>query len=254
MSKNKLYRFAEMETFQHVIQPNIQQALQKTFPLRGKWAKDFFKNDKPIVLELGCGKGEYTVGLARLFPDVNFIGIDIKGARMWRGAKTAANEGLQNVAFLRTHIELVAHFFAENEVSEIWLTFPDPQIKKERKRLSSSLFLRAYAKFLKPNAPIHLKTDSQMLHHYTLALVEENGLELAAATADLYQSDMLTEVLSIQTFYEKQATAQGKTITYCKFYLSDNQQITTPKNFDEAAWREREPRLKLITLTPSGNE
>src|SRR5574344_1931578 len=163
MGKDKLKRFAENLTFPNMFQQQFKQVQQEGFALRGKWAKDFFKNENPIVLELGCGKGEYTVGLAKMYPDKNFIGIDIKGARMWTGAKEADDASLKNVAFIRTHIEFIQRFFAEGEIAEIWLTFPDPQMKKLRKRLTSTRFLMAYHQLLKPQGVIHLKTDSSFM-------------------------------------------------------------------------------------------
>ncbi|HAT65760.1 MAG TPA: tRNA (guanosine(46)-N7)-methyltransferase TrmB, partial [Flavobacteriaceae bacterium] len=167
-SKNKLKRFKENETFANVIQPSREVLLEKNFDLKGNWKKDFFKNDHPLVLELGCGKGEYSVNLAKEFPQKNFLGIDIKGARFWRGAKTALEEGLKNVGFLRTQIELIEHCFAENEVDEIWITFPDPQIKYKRTkhRLTNEEFLDKYRKVIRPKGVIHLKTDSEFMHGY----------------------------------------------------------------------------------------
>ncbi|HPV56712.1 MAG TPA: tRNA (guanosine(46)-N7)-methyltransferase TrmB, partial [Tenuifilaceae bacterium] len=177
MAKNKLRRFAENETFENLFQPTMSDVMNGDFHLKGKWRSDYFKNSNPIVLELGCGKGEYSVGLAKMFPEKNFIGADIKGARLWRGAKTAVEEKMSNVAFIRTRIEHIASFFAPEEVDEIWVTFPDPQPreKKSKKRLTSSRFLNHYAKFLKPNGIVHLKTDSQALHAYTKAVIEYNN-------------------------------------------------------------------------------
>ena len=176
-SKNKLKRFSENETFDNVFQPTREEVVGDQFPLKGKWNKEFFKNDNPIVLELGCGKGEYSVGLAERFPEKNFIGIDIKGARFWRGAKTAIETGMNNVAFVRTQIELIHHIFTQNEVSEIWITFPDPQIKYKRTkhRMTNAAFLDNYKKILKPNGLMHLKTDSEFMHGYTLGLLHGLG-------------------------------------------------------------------------------
>ena len=168
MGKNKLAKFADLETYPHVFQmPSSQVREGVVFPLRGCWGRDFFHNDHPIVLELGCGKGEYTVGLARLFPGKNFIGVDIKGARIWTGAKQSLESGMANVAFLRTDIEMINHFFAADEVSEVWLTFPDPQMKKATKRLTSTNFMRLYQQMVKPGGLVHLKTDSNFLFTYT---------------------------------------------------------------------------------------
>ena len=219
MGKNKLRRFAENETFENVIQPKFQEIFETTYKWSGKWGKEFFKNENPIVLELGCGKGEYSVGLARKFTEKNFMGVDIKGARMWRGAKTAIEEGMKNVGFLRTQIELIKSFFAKNEVSEIWITFPDPQLKKRRhkKRLTSSRFLNNYRNFLKEDGIVHLKTDSYELYEYTRELIAYNNLEVLVDTDDLYNSGKADDILSIRTFYEGQYLEQGKKITYLKF-------------------------------------
>lgn len=222
MGKNKLRRFAENETFENLIQPPLHQVFNADYYLKGQWHSVFFKNQNPIVLELGCGKGEYTVGLARMFPQKNFIGIDIKGARMWRGAKTATEEGLSNVAFIRTRIEHIKSFFAANEVDELWVTFPDPQPRpsKATKRLISSRFLNYYVHFLKPGAVVHLKTDSQPLHSYTKALVEQNNLKMLVCTSNLYSEVTNDPILGIKTFYEQQFLEQGLPITYIRFELS----------------------------------
>lgn len=188
-SKNKLKRFRENETFDNVFQPTREETLSGNFSYRGNWAKDYFKNDHPIVLELGCGKGEYTVALAKQSPDKNFIGIDIKGARFWRGAKTAVEEGIGNAAFLRTQIELVAGLFAPGEVDEIWITFPDPQIKYKRTkhRMTNMSFLDTYKKILKPGGTMHLKTDSEFMHGYTLGLLHGLGYEVEYANHNIYK-------------------------------------------------------------------
>ncbi len=220
-SKNKLKRFKENEGFDNVIQPH-REVVKEGFSLKGNWS-DHFGNDHPIVLELGCGKGEYTVGLARQSPGKNFIGIDIKGARLWRGAKTALEQNLENVAFLRTQIELVDHLFAENEVSEIWITFPDPQIKYKRTkhRMTNQDFLSKYKRILSPGGLLHLKTDSEFMHGYTLGLLHGLGLEINYANHDVYKNEgSPKEVLNIQTFYEKQYLEQGKAITYIQFKVS----------------------------------
>ena len=221
-SKNKLKRFKENETFTNVFQPTREEVVGDQFPLKGKWSADFFKNDNPIVLELGCGKGEYSVGLAERFPDKNFIGIDIKGARFWRGAKTAVESGMNNVAFVRTQIELINHIFAENEVSEIWITFPDPQIKYKRTkhRMTNAEFLERYKKILKPSGLMHLKTDSEFMHGYTLGLLHGLGHEVIYANHNIYKNEGApAEVTGIQTFYESQYLEVNKPITYIKFRI-----------------------------------
>ena len=221
-SKNKLKRFKENETFKNVIQPTREELVKKDFVLKGKWNKDFFKNDNPLVLELGCGKGEYSVELGRKYPNKNFIGIDIKGARFWRGAKTALEENITNVGFLRTQIELVDHAFAPNEVDEIWITFPDPQIKYKRTkhRMTNSDFLQRYKSILKPDGVVNLKTDSEFMHGYTLGLLQGAGHEILYANHDVYkQEGSPEEVTSIQTFYESQYLEQNKPITYIRFKI-----------------------------------
>lgn len=219
-SKNKLKRFKENETFPNVIQPTRQEVTDG-FSLKGNW-KTHFKNENPIVLELGCGKGEYTVGLAKRNPGKNFIGIDIKGARFWRGAKTALEEDLPNVAFLRTQIELVDLLFGKDEVTEIWITFPDPQIKYKRTkhRMTNAAFLEKYRHILKPNGLVHLKTDSEFMHGYTLGLLHGLGLEVIYANHDVYKNEgSPKDVLDIQTFYENQYLEKGKPITYIQFRI-----------------------------------
>ncbi|MGB5360850.1 tRNA (guanosine(46)-N7)-methyltransferase TrmB [Eudoraea sp.] len=218
-SKNKLKRFQQNKTFSHVIEPGRDELMEGKFPLKGKW-KSFFNNDNPIVLELGCGKGEYTVGLAKLDSSRNFIGIDIKGARLWRGAKTALEDNLGNVAFLRTQIELIDLIFAENEVDEIWITFPDPQLKYKRTkhRLTNKAFLDKYKIILKDEGVINLKTDSEFMHGYTLGLLHGLNCEILYANHDVYKNEgSPKEVMDIQTFYEKQYLEKGKPITYIKF-------------------------------------
>ena len=221
-SKNKLKRFRENEEFANVIQPSREELTDNSFELKGNWSKDFFKNENPIVLELGCGKGEYTVALARQNPNKNFIGIDIKGARFWRGAKTALEEGLHNVAFIRTQIELIEYIFAKREVSEIWITFPDPQIKYKRTkhRLTNADFLNRYKEILKVDGLMHLKTDSEFMHGYTLGLLHGQGQEVLYAHHDIYKNEYSPkEVTGIQTFYEKQYLEKGKPITYIQFKI-----------------------------------
>lgn len=217
MGKNKLAKFANMEEYPHVFQYPFSVLQEKGFEMKGKWNELFFKNDNPIVLELGCGKGEYTVGLAKLFPEKNFIGVDIKGARMWTGAKQSLEEGLPNVAFLRTHIELITHFFAAREVSEIWITFPDPQMNKVSKRMTSTRFMKLYRQILKDDGIVHLKTDSNFMFTYTCAMVKENSLPVLFETDDLYHSGLADDILKIQTFYEQQWLARGLNIKYIKF-------------------------------------
>ena len=224
MGKNKLVRFAENKTLPNVIQPTRDEAI-KGFCLKGKWKKDYFHNDNPIVLELGCGRGEYTVELAKLFPDKNFIGIDIKGARFWFGAKETHISNMKNIAFLRTQIELIEYFFDTDEVDEIWITFPDPQIKYKRTkhRLTNPEFLNRYKKILKDDGIIHLKTDSEFLYGYTLGLLQGLEHEIISAHHDIYgapEYEPGTPLLrEIKTYYEGLFSAKGKTITYIKFRL-----------------------------------
>jgi len=220
-SKNKLKRFQENETFKNVIQPTRDEVLNN-FSHKGKW-HSFFGNNNPLIVELGCGKGEYTVALARQNPDKNYIGIDIKGARFWRGAKTAMEENLPNVAFVRTQIELVDYIFAANEISEIWITFPDPQIKYQRTkhRMTNTTFLKRYFNVLKEDGIINLKTDSEFMHGYTLGLLHGEGHEVLYANHNVYHnSGAPKEVTEIQTFYENQYLAVDKAITYIKFRLN----------------------------------
>lgn len=213
MGKDKLRRFAEIALFENVIE------LEDGKKLKGKWSEGHFKNSNPVILELGCGKGEYTVNLAKLFPGINFIGLDYKGNRIWRGAKTALEEGIPNVAFLRIQIENLLDYFTEKEVSEIWITFPDPQpqISREKKRLTSPRFLEMYRSLLKKGGAVHLKTDSDSLYSYTLEKVNQLGFKLDVSTADLYNSEFADEVLSIKTYYEKKYLAHNKNINYLKF-------------------------------------
>ncbi len=221
-SKNKLRRFRENETFSNVFQPNRDTLVNKEFTLKGHWNKTFFKNENPLVLELGCGKGEYSIALAKRYPNKNFIGIDIKGARFWRGAKTAVEEHIPNVAFLRTQIELIDFAFAQNEVDEIWITFPDPQIKYKRTkhRMTNSEFLKRYKQILKPEGVVNLKTDSEFMHGYTLGLLHGEGHEVIYANHNIYkQEGSPDEVTSIQTFYESQYLEINKPITYIRFKI-----------------------------------
>lgn len=222
MGHHKLQRFAENLTFPNLFQVGFHQLEQEGFALRGHWS-DHFGNDNPITLELGCGKGDYTIALARIHPDRNYIGVDIKGARLWRGAKTAVEEPLPNVAFIRTHIELIDRFFAADEVSEIWVTFCDPQPKKPNKRLTSPRFLDTYARILAPHSTLHLKTDSRELYDYTLnEVLPARDVEVVASTDDLYNTvvDTLAEAKMTQTFYERMFLAEGKPITYLQWKTS----------------------------------
>lgn len=218
-SKNKLKRFKENATFKNVVQPKREEIEGGSFPLKGRW-NSHFGNDNPIVLELGCGKGEYTIGLAQMHSHMNFIGVDIKGARLWRGAKTALENNMGNVAFLRTQIELIDQLFEENEVTEIWITFPDPQIKYKRTkhRMTNEVFLKKYEHILIDQGVMHLKTDSEFMHGYTLGLLQGTQREVIYANHDVYKNEgSPLEVLAIQTFYEKQYLERGKPITYIKF-------------------------------------
>ncbi|MGV8092033.1 MAG: tRNA (guanosine(46)-N7)-methyltransferase TrmB [Mangrovibacterium sp.] len=228
MGKNKLKKFAEMTTFKNVIQAPFYHLDQPDHELKGNWNRDFFKNDQPLILELGCGKGEYTVSLASRFPDRNFIGIDIKGARMWKGAKHALDWNIHNAGFLRTNIEIIEKFFEPGEVEQIWLTFPDPQMKNSRRRLTATNFMEKYRKILNPDGIIHLKTDSSFQFRYTLEMVKENKLKILACTDDLYQSELLDDVLSIQTFYEKQWRERGILIKYLAFQIGNGEPLREP--------------------------
>lgn len=221
MGKNKLERFREMRTFDRVFQPDFEEVFRKDHPLKGKWKQEVFRNDHSLTLELGCGKGEYTINLARKYPERNFIGIDIKGARIWKGARTANEQDLRNVAFIRTRIELINSFFSRNEVQEIWITFPDPQLKKRRnkKRLTAPRFLNQYREFLSDNGLVHLKTDNAVLYRYTHLLAMHNGLEISAATDNLYGSGLADEIRSIRTFYETRFLEEGAVIHYLAFRL-----------------------------------
>ena len=223
MGKGKLAKFADMRDYPHVFEYPFSVVDNVPFEMKGNWNRDFFKNDNPIVLELGCGRGEYTVGLGRMYPDKNFIGVDIKGARMWTGATDALNEGMKNVAFLRTNIEIIDRFFAEGEVSEIWLTFSDPQMKKVTKRLTSTYFLERYRQFLCDGGLVHLKTDSNFLFTYTEELLLANSIEPVVKTRDLYGMSVEGEEIacasSIQTYYESMWRARGIDIKYLCFRL-----------------------------------
>jgi tRNA (guanine-N7-)-methyltransferase len=231
MGKNKQKRFAENLTFNNLIQPEFGDAFRRDHPMKGRWGTDFFGNDHPVTLELGCGRGEYTVALAEMFPERNFIGVDIKGARMWRGAKTATERGMANVGFLRTRIEVIDSFFAAGEVSEIWITFPDPQLNKNRvkKRLTAPGFLARYARFLPPDGRVNLKTDSHHLHDYTLAVAAANGLTVDFASADIYGEGVADRVLSIRTAYESRFLDEGRAITYMRFAPGGRTEFAVPE-------------------------
>ncbi len=222
MSKGKLQKFAEVQTFNNVLQPSFEDVFNKDYRLKGKWKENFFCNNNPIVLELGCGKGEYTVNLAGLFPEKNFIGVDIKGARIWKGAKSAIQQSRKNVAFIRTRIDFITSLFTKDEIEEIWITFPDPQPKKAHKRLTSSRFLERYQAVLKQGGTVNLKTDDDALYFYTLDLVKFNGLCIHAHTEDVYNSQYADNTLSIKTFYEQMWLKEGLTIKYIKFELPPN--------------------------------
>jgi len=225
MAKNKLRKFAEMKAFENVFEPTLNEETIRSFPLKGKWRTDYFKNDNPIVLELGCGKGEYTIGLAKHYPNRNFIGVDIKGARMFVGAKEALEGKLDNVAFLRAKIDFIESYFSENEIDEIWLTFSDPQPIKPRKRLTSELFINRYKRILKEGGLVHLKTDSDLLFESTEEEIKTHQYDLVELTWDLYKSlpddldDTIKDILHIKTHYEQLFTAKGSVIKYCSFRI-----------------------------------
>ena len=250
MGKGKLKKFADMAQYPNVIEHHYSVADATPFEMRGNWHRDFFKNDNPIVLELGCGRGEYTVELARRFPDKNFIGVDIKGARMWTGATDAIKNNLTNVGFLRTTIEIIDHFFAAGEVSEIWLTFPDPQMKKYTKRLTSSLFLERYSRILAPDAIIHLKTDSNFMFTYTKYVTEVNALPVVECIDNIYAQESVSDILSIRTYYESQWLERGITIKYISFGLAGKTTFTEPCveiELDEYRSYNRSKRSSLLT-------
>ncbi|MGE0561418.1 MAG: tRNA (guanosine(46)-N7)-methyltransferase TrmB [Flavobacteriales bacterium] len=221
----KISRWKEMESFPNVIEPKFYDVFEKDHPYKGNWRQEVFKNSNPIVLELGCGRGEYSVGLGQHYPDKNFIGLDIKGARIWKGAKQALDQNLRNIFFIRTHIDLITSFFAPNEVDEIWITFPDPQPQKTRarKRLTAPMFIDRYKKLLKPNGIIHLKTDNEGFFRYTLEEIERNNFNLIEHTFNLYNEDLKNldsktqDILSIKTYYENLFSQKGHKIHYLKF-------------------------------------
>lgn len=232
MGKNKIARWAELETFKNVFQPGTGVQAGKEHPLKRKWRTEVFKNNNPLILELGCGKGEYTTGLAAMFPDNNYIGVDIKGARMWRGAKNAHEAQMPNVAFLRTRIEFIDKFFGEDEIDEIWLTFPDPQTGKRNsnKRLTCPWFLNKYRLFLKDNGIVHLKTDNDELFDYTLRLAKRNNLSMTYSAKDLYSGEISDKILSIRTHYELLYLKDGIKIKYLAFRLGKKNTIHNGTN------------------------
>lgn len=233
MGKNKLKKFADLEDNKLVFQYTFSRLQNEPFPLKGKWHREFFGNDNPIVLELGCGKGEYTVGLARQFPDKNFIGIDIKGARIWTGASEALRSGMTNVAFVRTSIELLEQFFAPGEVAEIWITFPDPQMKKASKRLTGTRFVEMYRRLLSPGGLIHLKTDSPFLFAYTNMMTAHNGLAVEESVSDLYAARAEGDpILNIRTHYEQQWLDRGLSIKYIRFSPQSRAPLAEPPEVD----------------------
>ena len=245
MGKGKLKKFRENETFACLVQPTTEEVLNRDHPLKGNWHRDMFHNDHPIVLELGCGKGEYTVALGERFPEKNYIGIDIKGARLWKGAKYATEHSMGNVAFLRTRVEFIESLFGPDEISEIWITFADPQERKPRKRLTHPRFLESYRRMLAPEGIIQLKTDSRLLHHFTRETVLQNGLTLIEACEDIYGTGRADDLLSIQTFYEKNFLAQGIPITYLAFQLDSNEPLVEPE------WDQEPYEQTYKTLTRS---
>lgn len=257
MGHDKLRKFAENETFSCLVQPSSQELLADGYmslrdhEIKGKWNETMFAAPQPIVLELGCGKGEYTIDLAERIPERNYIGVDIKGARLWKGAKYAHEHQLPNVAFLRTRIEFIKSFFAPSEVSEVWLTFSDPQMKSENSRLTSPLFLDRYRSFMKPGGIVHLKTDSMFLHQYSKAMCEANGLEILACTEDLYGSDRLDvpSLYEVQTFYEKMFLQQGYKITYLSFVIDHEGDYVYPE-FDDEYWRSVEGPRRSFSHQP----
>ena len=285
-TKNKLYKFKENETFAALLQPTTEELLGKDYKFKGRWGRLFFGNDNPIVLELGCGKGEYTVQLAKLSPQKNFIGIDIKGARLWKGAKSVTEEKIPNAAFIRTRIEFIESLFGEGEISEIWITFADPQIKRARKRLTGTLFLKRYSHFLKSNGIVHLKTDSLFLYKYTLFTAEQNRLQIINSIQDLYDAaasnaagaangaaaanaaagvgDNLPEGLTtIRTFYEQYYIKNGFTIKYLSFRLLAEGNAASAcegaaplslaePEWDEEYWRAEEAKGRENLVTNKG--
>jgi tRNA (guanine-N7-)-methyltransferase len=237
VGKNKLIKFADIGTFSNVLQVPFSEVNLCDHSMKGKWNSNFFENNYPVVLELGCGKGEYTIGLAEFEPEKNYVGIDIKGSRMWNGAKHALENGLNNVGFLRTNIELIDRFFGVDEVSEIWLTFPDPQMKKTRKRLTSTRFVELYRHFLKPGGIVHLKTDSNFQYQYTLEMAKVNGFEIVSNDPDIYAKEQIDPTLLIKTFYEQQWISRGITIKYISFVPHQNQLVEPDVEIEEDTYQ-----------------
>jgi tRNA (guanine-N7-)-methyltransferase len=227
LGKNKIKKFAEMKSFGNVFQPGIKEIFRDSYYLKGKWSENYFGNDHPIILELGCGKGEYTIRLAEEYPSLNFIGMDIKGARIWTGAKYALDHNLKNVAFIRARIDFITSFFTHNEINEIWIPFPDPQIKRRRhkKKLTGSSFLKMYRLFLADDGPIHLKTDNKELFEYTRKLILHNKFRLLCETENLYGSDINGVAKDIRTYYENQFLEKGMKIFYLSFSLNHDREI-----------------------------
>lgn len=232
MGKNKLRKFADMKGFSCTLEYPREVLLSEGFPYAGKWRDEFFHRDCPLTVELGCGKGEYTVALSKANPDRNYIGVDIKGARMWSGARTVEDEKIPNAAFLRAEIENIDRFFSPGEVDEIWLTFPDPQMQKVRKRLTSTRFMSLYRNIMRPDGVINLKTDSPFLYEYTRRLVDLNGFEKLADTSDLYGEGLADERTSIKTFYEQQWLSRGKRIKLISFRLPAEGELLEPRQDD----------------------
>ena len=276
MGHGKLKKFAENETFRCLLQPDASSVLAKPegsrelvlrdHPIKGNWNRDMFAKPQPIVLELGCGKGDYTIALARRHPDMNFIGVDIKGARLWKGAKEATEEKMGNVAFLRTRIEFIDAFFGPGEVSQIWLTFSDPQLRgSENARLTSPLFLQRYSHFLDPDGIVHLKTDSRFLYEYTRSVIRANFLTLLAFGTDIYHQGIqagdelewdLRDVFEVKTFYETMFLEMGLPITYLAFRLRrpellEGTPFAYPEDFDAAYWREAEGPRRTFSHQPA---
>ena len=263
MGHDKLRKFAENETFSCLLQPSASELLADGYfslrdhSVKGRWNETMFDEPRPIVVELGCGKGEYTIDLSRRIPSCNYIGVDIKGARLWKGAKYATQHSLGNVAFLRTRIEFITAFFAPGEVSEIWLTFSDPQMKSENSRLSSPLFLERYRKFLRPGGIVHLKTDSMFLHQYTKAVCEANSLRVLACTPDLYGTPRTSLLcpgaafgLDDEKVYERMFLQKGLKITYLSFVI-DHDGPFVYSEFDEKYWREKEGPRRSFDHQPA---
>ena len=274
MGHGKLKKFAENETFRCLLQPDASSVLAKSegsrelvlrdHAIKGNWNRDMFEKPQPIVLELGCGKGDYTIALARRHPEMNFIGVDIKGARLWKGAKEATEEKMGNVAFLRTRIEFIDAFFGPGEVSEIWLTFSDPQLRgSENARLTSPLFLQRYSHFLAPGGIVHLKTDSRFLYEYTMSVIRANGLQVLASGTDIYKDGIRTgvtlekddwdidSVFQVQTFYESMFLKMGLPITYLAYRLGERKEFAYPTDFDAAFWREAEGPRRSFSHQPT---